>query len=74
MKTKKWNEIDHYFGTKLHSSDDVMDSVLKANLEADLPAIDVAPNQGKLLYLIAKIKGTKNILKLEPLVDTAAFG
>ncbi|KOP80927.1 methyltransferase [Lysinibacillus sp. FJAT-14745] len=65
MKTsEKWNEIDHYFSTKLHTSDDIMDSVLKANLEADLPAIDVAPNQGKLLYLLAKMKGAKNILEI----------
>lgn len=61
---KKWNDVDDYFSTKLHSTDPIMDSILKANSEANLPAIDVAPNQGKLLYLLAKLKGAKNILEI----------
>ncbi|GAA3333341.1 hypothetical protein GCM10020331_097000 [Ectobacillus funiculus] len=41
-----------------------MNSILKANAEAGLPAIDVSPNQGKLLHLLAKLKGAKNILEI----------
>lgn len=41
-----------------------MDSILKANTEAGLPAIDVSPNQGKLLYLLAKMKAAKSILEI----------
>ena len=62
--SEKWNDVDQYFSTKLHTSDPVMDSILKTNSEADLPAIDVSPNQGKLLYLLAKLKGAKNILEI----------
>lgn len=41
-----------------------MNAMLKANAEAGLPAIDVSPNQGKLLYLLAKLKRAKNILEI----------
>ncbi|MGG3890626.1 O-methyltransferase [Metabacillus fastidiosus] len=61
---QNWNDVDLYFSAKLHSTDSIMDSILKANSEANLPAIDVSPNQGKLLYLLAKLKGAKNILEI----------
>ncbi|WP_405102072.1 O-methyltransferase [Oceanobacillus sp. FSL H7-0719] len=62
--SEKWNDVDLYLSKKLHTSDPVMDSILKANSDAGLPAIDVAPNQGKLLYLLAKLKGAKRILEI----------
>lgn len=62
--SEKWNDIDLYFQTKLQTSDFLLDSILQANKEADLPAIDVAPNQGKLLYLLAKLAGAKQILEI----------
>jgi predicted O-methyltransferase YrrM len=61
---EKWIEVDQYFSTKLHATDSIMDEVLKSNAEANLPSIDVSPNQGKLLYLLAKLKGAKNILEI----------
>lgn len=65
MESKiKWNEVDQYFNSKLLPSDSVLDAVLQTNAEAGLPAIDVAPNQGKLLYLLAKMKGARNILEI----------
>jgi predicted O-methyltransferase YrrM len=59
-----WSEIDHYFSAKLHTTDSVMEGILKENSDAHLPAIDVSPNQGKLLYLLAKLKGAKTILEI----------
>ncbi|MGM0923427.1 MAG: O-methyltransferase [Bacillota bacterium] len=64
MNRSLWNDVDIYFSSKLQESDPIMDSILKANAEAGLPAIDVSPNQGKLLYLLAKLKGAKNILEI----------
>jgi predicted O-methyltransferase YrrM len=64
MNTTLWNDVDIYFSSKLQESDQIMDSILKANTEAGLPAIDVSPNQGKLLYLLAKLKAAKNILEI----------
>lgn len=62
--SETWNDIDLYFNKKLHTSDPILDSIQKANKEANLPAIDVAPNQGKLLYLLAKLAGAKRILEI----------
>ncbi|MEJ8547096.1 O-methyltransferase [Brevibacillus borstelensis] len=62
--SEKMNDIDLYFKEKLHTSDPVLESILRANKEAGLPAIDVAPNQGKWLYLLAKLSGAKNILEI----------
>ncbi|WP_078382225.1 O-methyltransferase [Sutcliffiella halmapala] len=64
MSKSLWNDVDTYFSSKLQESDPMMDSILKANTEAGLPAIDVSPNQGKLLYLLAKMKAAKNILEI----------
>ncbi|MBM7584450.1 putative O-methyltransferase YrrM [Bacillus pakistanensis] len=62
--SEKWNDVDLYFTNKLQGSDSIMDSVLNANVEAGLPAIDVSPNQGKFLHLLAKLHGAKNILEI----------
>jgi predicted O-methyltransferase YrrM len=62
--TNAWAEVDQYFTSKLQVSDPLMDSVLKANREAELPAIDVSPNQGKFLSLLAQLKGAKRILEI----------
>lgn len=64
MTEKNWQEVDHYFTAKLHKQDEVMDAAIKANEEAELPSIDVAPNQGKMLHLLAKIKGAQHILEI----------
>jgi predicted O-methyltransferase YrrM len=64
MSEKHWKEVDYYFTAKLHKADEVMDTVLKANENAELPAIDVSANQGKLLHLLAKMRGARNILEI----------
>jgi predicted O-methyltransferase YrrM len=64
MSKKNWQEVDHYFTAKLHKPDEVMEAVMKANENAALPAIDVAPNQGKLLHLLARMKGARSILEI----------
>jgi len=42
----------------------VLDAAVAAANDAGLPAIAVAPNQGKLLNLIARIQGAKRILEV----------
>ncbi|MEE6449048.1 O-methyltransferase [Gottfriedia acidiceleris] len=59
-----WNDVDEYFVEKLIPNDTILENVLLANYQAGLPSIDVSPTQGKLLYLLAKIKGAKNILEI----------
>ncbi|MEK4043465.1 O-methyltransferase [Paenibacillus sp. FSL H8-0048] len=60
----KWSNVDTYFNDRLLTKDPVLDAALDANAGAGLPNIDVAPNQGKLLYLLAKMKGVSNILEI----------
>lgn len=61
---KIWIDVDRYFVETLHLSDPILDATMKANATAELPAIDVAPNQGKLLYLFARLVQAKKILEI----------
>ncbi|MGE7675011.1 O-methyltransferase [Lysinibacillus sp. NPDC094403] len=59
-----WNNVDEYFMEKLIPADTELEAVLQANKAAGIPEIDVSPTQGRLLHLLAKIKGAKNILEI----------
>ena len=59
-----WDAVDHYITETLPHSDDALEAVLKANARAKLPSIDVAPNQGKLLHVLALSKGARRILEI----------
>jgi len=56
---EKWTAVDRYFSDQLKLSDAALEAALAANKAAELPAIDVAPNQGKLLQLFAQLAGAK---------------
>ncbi|MCA3786264.1 MAG: methyltransferase, partial [Burkholderia sp.] len=62
MDQDQWNQVDAYFSATLVPSDDALDAALAASDAAGLPAINVAPNQGKLLQLLATIRGARRIL------------
>src|SRR5438270_8229265 len=62
--TKQWDDVDRYITDTLVGADAVLDAVHEANAAAGLPAIDVAPNQGKFLHLLAKIRGARRILEI----------
>ncbi|MDC0759217.1 O-methyltransferase [Brevibacillus sp. AG] len=64
MNREQWTAVDHYFTDKLLEADSVLDTVLQENAAAGLPAIDVAPNQGKFLHLLARIQGARSILEI----------
>jgi predicted O-methyltransferase YrrM len=59
-----WKEVDEYITERLIPADTVLEEAQAANAAAGLPAIDVAPNQGKLLHLLAKVAGAKKILEI----------
>jgi predicted O-methyltransferase YrrM len=59
-----WKEVDGYIADQLIASDSVLDEVIAANAAAGLPAIDVAPNQGKMLHLLAQLAGARKILEI----------
>jgi len=64
MDQNRWTAVDRYLTETLLPPDHCMDEVLEANACAGLPAIDLAPNQGKLLHLLARIQGAKRILEI----------
>jgi predicted O-methyltransferase YrrM len=64
MSQDLWSSVDRYVQDALLSPDPVLDAALAANAAAGLPAIDVAPNQGKLLHLLARMLGARRILEV----------
>jgi predicted O-methyltransferase YrrM len=64
MSQEQWSAVDHYFADLLVPSDSALEAALKASDDAGLPRISVSPTQGKLLMLLAKIQGARNILEI----------
>ncbi len=64
MSQELWTAVDRYITDHLVPPDAMLDAALQASLDAGLPAISVAPNQGKLLMLLAQINGARRILEL----------
>jgi predicted O-methyltransferase YrrM len=64
MSQERWNEVDRYLVDLFVPADPVIDAALDAGAAAGLPPHDVSPNQGKLLHLLARIRGARNILEI----------
>jgi predicted O-methyltransferase YrrM len=64
MSKDVWTAVDRYLTDTLVPPDPVLDAVLRESAKAGLPAINVAPNQGKLLNLLALAMGARNILEI----------
>ncbi len=64
INAKLWTAVDGYICDRLVPPDPVLDAALEASAKAGLPAIQVAPNQGKLLQLLAKLQGARAILEI----------
>jgi predicted O-methyltransferase YrrM len=64
MSQELWSLVDNYINDLLVPSDPALEAALAASAEAGLPAINVAPNQGKLLQLLAQLQGARAILEI----------
>jgi predicted O-methyltransferase YrrM len=64
MNQEIWTAVDRYIAGLLEPSDSALDAALAASAAAGLPSINVTQNQGKLLQLLAKIQGARNILEM----------
>lgn len=64
MKQDRWTAVDEYFQEQLAPHDDVLDATQQACAQAGLPDIAVAPNQGKLLQLLARMIDARTILEI----------
>ncbi|MEU4068129.1 O-methyltransferase [Streptomyces wedmorensis] len=64
MTNPQWTEVDDYFTDTIAPADDALTAALADSTAAGLPEIAVAPNQGKLLQLLARMQGARNILEI----------
>ena len=63
MTQETWSAVDEYF-LPLVGEDAALREATVASHEGGLPPIQVAPNQGKLLYMLATLRGARNILEV----------
>jgi predicted O-methyltransferase YrrM len=64
MSQEQWTAVDRYITDTLLSPDAALEAALKTSADAGLPSINVTPNQGKLLQLLAQAQGARNILEV----------
>jgi predicted O-methyltransferase YrrM len=73
MTKRQWTAVDRYFAERLMAPDAALDAAREASWEGGLPDIAVAPNQGKLLHLLARMQGAKRILEIGTLGGYSAI-
>lgn len=56
--------IDGYVESLYSSNDEVLDATVKSIRDNGLPQINVSANEGKLLYMLAKLSGARRILEI----------
>ncbi len=64
MNQEQWTAVDDYFNRLLIPPDDALEAALEASAAAGLPSIQVAPNQGRFLQLLAHVQGARAILEI----------
>jgi len=66
-------EIDAYIEDLFDPSDEVLAAALRDSRRAGLPKINVSPNQGRLLQLLAAMAGARRILEIGTLGGYSAI-
>jgi predicted O-methyltransferase YrrM len=61
---EQWTAVERYLTDLLVPPDPALDEVLATSEAAGLPPIAVTANEGKLLYLLAKLQGARRILEI----------
>ena len=64
MSSENWTAVDRYIEELLLPDDAVLDAALRDSDTEGLPEIGVSPAQGKMLELLARIRGARQILEL----------
>src|SRR5262245_21338619 len=64
MNEVQWTEVERFISDLLVPSDPALEEALRASTKAGLPAIQVSPPLGKLLHLLAKVRGARTILEI----------
>ena len=61
---EQWVDVENHIVDALLGHDAALEHALQTSEAAALPPIAVSPNQGKLLYLLARLLGARAILEL----------
>jgi predicted O-methyltransferase YrrM len=64
MSDERWDAVDQYITETLVQPDGALETALEASTAAGLPPIAVAPAQGKLLQMLARLRGARAILEI----------
>ncbi|WP_037675057.1 O-methyltransferase [Streptomyces griseus] len=64
MTQQTWTAVDAYFNAQLIEEDEALLAAGRGSEEAGLPPHQVAPNQGKLLHLLARVQGARTVLEI----------
>ncbi|HET9777468.1 MAG TPA: O-methyltransferase [Gemmatimonadaceae bacterium] len=64
MAEQIWSDVERYINELVVHPDAVLDAVLDAAAAAGLPQISVTAGEGKLLHLLALIRGANRILEI----------
>jgi predicted O-methyltransferase YrrM len=64
MTQELWTTVDKYIADQLAPADPALKAALDASAAAGLPAINVSPNQGKLLHIFVRLLNARAILEI----------
>jgi predicted O-methyltransferase YrrM len=64
MTLDVWTAVDRYVNEQIVGEDDALREAIAAADRAGLPQIAVTPSLGKLLYLLARLRGARNVLEI----------
>jgi predicted O-methyltransferase YrrM len=61
---EQWTEVDRYFEGLFVGKDQALEHALDNSRARGLPAINVSPCQGRLLHIIAVVRGARRVLEV----------
>jgi predicted O-methyltransferase YrrM len=64
MNQEKWNAVDQYLEEAFGLTDRMLEAAVESSRAAGMPQIQVAPNQGRLLQMLALANGSRRILEI----------
>jgi caffeoyl-CoA O-methyltransferase len=70
---ERWTAVDDYLSNLFTAPDPTLDATLQDATAAGMPMIQVAPNQGKLLHVLALARGARTILEIGTLAGYSAI-
>jgi len=73
MEEQVFAEVDRFIGETIVAEDEALRGALEAAEAAGLPSIQVSPPQGKLLQLLVRLVGAKQILEFGTLGGYSAI-